>query len=104
MDRYFFTIPTLKTLNALNGAGAVRLEIVTRTKKSCTVFEKPAPGKFGRGHPIKKGRRPTEIFFYVYGTATGITYNTNNSGATGYVRNLPGFPGFLMMRTFIHQS
>ena len=38
-----------------------------------------------------------EIFFPVYGKTAGIVYNTNNSGATGYVRNLLGFPGFLVV-------
>ena len=55
LDRYFLTVPALKTLNALNCAGAVRLEIVTKAKRSCTAFEKPAPGKPGRGRPRKKG-------------------------------------------------
>lgn len=55
LDRYFLTVPALKTLNALNRAGAVRLETVTKAKKSCTAFEKPAPGKPGRGRPRKKG-------------------------------------------------
>ncbi|MEH2933087.1 hypothetical protein VSQ48_25020, partial [Candidatus Ventrimonas sp. KK005] len=30
-------------------------EIVTKAKKSCTAFEKPAPRKPGRGRPPKKG-------------------------------------------------
>ena len=55
LDRYFLTVPALKTLNALNRAGAVRMEIVTKTKKSCTAFEKPSPKKTGRGRPRKKG-------------------------------------------------
>lgn len=36
-----------------------------------------------------------EIFFPVYGKTARITNNSNNSGATGYIRNLLGFPGFL---------
>jgi hypothetical protein len=36
-----------------------------------------------------------EIFFPVYGKIARITNNSNNSGTTGYVRNLLGFPGFL---------
>lgn len=55
LDRYFLTVPALKTLNALNRAGAVRLEIVTKAKKSCTAFEKPVPRKPGRSRPRKKG-------------------------------------------------
>ena len=55
LDRYFLTVPALITLNALNHAGSVRLEIVTKAKKSCTAFEKPAPRKPGRGRPPKKG-------------------------------------------------
>jgi hypothetical protein len=38
-------VPALKTLDALNHSGAVRLEIVTKAKKSCTAYEKPAPRK-----------------------------------------------------------
>lgn len=48
-------MPALKTLDALNHSGAVRLEIVTKAKKSCTAFEKPAPRKPVRGRPPKKG-------------------------------------------------
>ena len=55
LDRYFLTVPALETLNALNHSGPVRLEIVTKAKKSCTAFEKPAPRKPGRGRPPKKG-------------------------------------------------
>lgn len=55
LDRYFLTVPALETLNALNHSGPVRLEIVTKAKKSCTAFERPAPRKPGRGRPPKKG-------------------------------------------------
>ena len=55
LDRYFLTVPALRTLNALNRSGSVRLEIVSKAKKSCTAFEKPAPKKPGRGRPPKKG-------------------------------------------------
>ena len=55
LDRYFLTVPALQTLDALNCSGAVRLEIVTKTKKSCTAYEKPVPRKPGRGRPPKKG-------------------------------------------------
>ena len=55
LDRYFLTVPALGALNALNRSGRVRLEIVTKAKKSCTAFEKPAPKRPGRGRPPKKG-------------------------------------------------
>ena len=55
LDRYFLTVPALRTLNALNRSGTVRLEIVSKAKKSCTAFEKPVPKKPGRGRPPKKG-------------------------------------------------
>lgn len=45
LDRYFLTVPALKVLDALNRSGTVRLEIVSKAKKSCTAFEKPAPQK-----------------------------------------------------------
>ena len=55
LDRYFLTVPALTALNALNRSGCVRLEIVTKAKKSCTAFEKPTPKRPGRGRPPKKG-------------------------------------------------
>lgn len=55
LDRYFLTVPALQTLEALNRCGSVRLEIVTKAKKSCTAYEKPVPRKPGRGRPPKKG-------------------------------------------------
>lgn len=55
LDRYFLTVPALKKLKALNSAGEVRMEIVTKAKKSCTAYEKPGPRKPGRGRPRKKG-------------------------------------------------
>ena len=56
LDRYFLTIPALQRLATLNQEGCVRMEIVTRAKKSCTAFEKPGPKKPGRGRPAKKGK------------------------------------------------
>ena len=56
LDRYFLTAPALKRLHELNSGGDVRMEIVTKAKKSCTAFEKPAPKKPGRGRPPKKGK------------------------------------------------
>ena len=55
LDRYFLTVPALERLNAMNSSGDVRMEIITKAKKSCTAFEKPAPRKPGRGRPPKKG-------------------------------------------------
>ena len=55
MDRYFLTVPALEKLNSLNRSGNVRMEIVTKAKKSCTAFEQPGPRKPGRGRPAKKG-------------------------------------------------
>lgn len=55
LDRYFLTVTALERLRALNNAGKSRMEIVTKAKKSCTAFEKPAPKKPGRGRPQKKG-------------------------------------------------
>lgn len=51
LDRYVLTVPALQTLEALNRCGSVRLEIVTKAKKSCTAYERPAPRKPGRGRP-----------------------------------------------------
>ena len=55
LDRYFLTIPALEKLKSLNSSGNVRMEIITKAKKSCTAFEKPGPRKPGRGRPPKKG-------------------------------------------------
>ena len=55
LDRYFLTVPALKELKALNQTGTVHMDILTKAKKSCTAFEKPAPRKSGRGRPPKKG-------------------------------------------------
>ena len=55
LDRYFLTVPALQKLRALNDSGAVRMEIITKAKKSCTAFQKPDPRRTGRGRPPKKG-------------------------------------------------
>ncbi len=55
LDRYFLTVPVLERLRDLNGSGDVRMEIVTKAKRSCTAFEKPGPRRPGRGRPAKKG-------------------------------------------------
>lgn len=55
LDRYFLTVPALEKLSELNGNGTVRIEIVTKAKKSCTAFEKPGARNPGRGRPRKKG-------------------------------------------------
>ena len=59
LDRYFPTGPALEKLKSLNRSGAVRMEIITKAKKSCTAFEKPAPRKPGRGRPPRKGAPST---------------------------------------------
>lgn len=56
LDRYFLTVPALERLKELNQGGTVRMEIVTKAKRSCTAFEKPAPRGPGRGRPRKKGK------------------------------------------------
>ncbi len=63
-DRYFLTVPALEKLAALNGNREVHMEIVTKAKRSCVAFEKPAPHKAGRGRPPKKGPavRQQELF------------------------------------------
>lgn len=54
LDRYFLSVPALAILNKLNEVHGNLLQIVTKAKKSCTVYEKP--GKYnGSGRPRKKG-------------------------------------------------
>ncbi len=55
LDRYFLTVSALQKLKSLNDSGDVRMEIVTKAKKSCTAFQKPGSRKPGRGRPPKKG-------------------------------------------------
>ena len=55
LDRYFLTVPALDKLRDLNRDGGVRMEVITKAKKSCTAYEKPGPRKPGRGRPPKKG-------------------------------------------------
>lgn len=55
LDRYFLTVPALEKLKALNSNGNIRMEIITKAKKSCTAFEKPGSRKPGKGRPPKKG-------------------------------------------------
>lgn len=55
LDRYFLTVPALEKLKSLNDNGNVRMDIVTKAKKSCTAYHKPGPRKPGRGRPPKKG-------------------------------------------------
>ena len=55
LDRYFLTVPALQKLKSLNDSGDVRMEIVTKAKKSCVAFQKPGLRKTGRGRPPKKG-------------------------------------------------
>lgn len=56
LDRYFLSVPALKRLAELTQESPVRMEIVTKAKRSCTAYEKPVPKKPGRGRPPKKGR------------------------------------------------
>lgn len=64
LDRYFLTVPALERLGSLNRNGDVRMEIITKAKKSCVAFEKPGPRKPKRGRPPKKGAaiRLKELF------------------------------------------
>lgn len=55
LDRYFLTVPVLEKLGVLNGSGDVRMEIVTKAKKSCTAYEKPGPANPGGDGRQKKG-------------------------------------------------
>ena len=55
MDRYFLTVPALERLQSLNSSGDIRMEIVTKAKKSAVAYEKPGPRKSRRGRPPRKG-------------------------------------------------
>ncbi len=55
LDRYFLSVPALKKLAELNCGSAVRMELVTKAKKSCCAYEKPSVRKSGPGRPPKKG-------------------------------------------------
>ncbi len=55
LDRYFLTVPALEKLKELNDSGSVRMEVVTKAKRSCTAYQKPGPRRPGRGRPPKKG-------------------------------------------------
>ena len=55
LDRYFLTVPALEKLASLNSSGKAHMEIVTKAKRTCVAFEKPAPRKAARGRPPKKG-------------------------------------------------
>ena len=55
LDRYFLTVPALEKLESLNSSGKAHMEIVTKAKRTCVSFEKPAPRKAGRERPPKKG-------------------------------------------------
>lgn len=56
LDRYFLSVPALKKLAELNCASTVRMELVTKAKKSCCAYEKPAARRPGPGRPPKKGK------------------------------------------------
>ena len=55
----------MEKLVALISSGKARIESVTKAKKSCTAFEKPAPRKALRGRLSKKGPalHLKELFF-----------------------------------------
>ena len=53
LDRYFLTVPALRTLKELNGDTEL-LQIVTKAKKNCIAYEK-APEYAGVGRPRLKG-------------------------------------------------
>ena len=55
LDRYFLSVPALERLAQLNQEGSVRMEIVSKAKRNCTAYEKPAPRSSKRGRPPKKG-------------------------------------------------
>ena len=54
LDRYFLTVPALEKLRALNSSRDVRMEIITKAKKSCTAYRKAGSCKPRRGQPPKK--------------------------------------------------
>jgi hypothetical protein len=56
LDRYFLSVSALEKLKSLNDSGDVRMDIITKAKKSCTAYQKPGPRKPGRGRPPKKGQ------------------------------------------------
>ena len=53
LDRYFLTVPALRTLKKLNGDTEL-LQIVTKAKKNCIAYEKAAEYA-GVGRPRLKG-------------------------------------------------
>ena len=55
LDRYFLSVPALERLAKLNREGSVCMQIVTKAKKNCTAYEKPASRTAKRGRPAKKG-------------------------------------------------
>ena len=56
LDRYFLSVPALKRFQELTVGKTVPMEIVTKAKRNCTAFEKPAFRKSGRGRPAQKGK------------------------------------------------
>lgn len=55
LDRYFLTVPALEKLRSLNNSGDVRMEIITKAKKSCTALKAPFP-ETRKGASAQKGR------------------------------------------------
>ena len=55
LDRYFLTVPALERLQSLNSSGDIRMEIVTKAKKSAVAYEKPGlVNPEGDGRPGKE--------------------------------------------------
>ncbi len=64
LDRYFLSVPALKRLQELNEESNIRMEILTKAKRSCIAYEEVGSKKTGRGRPAKKGKsiRLMELF------------------------------------------
>ena len=54
LDRYFLMVPALEKPKTLNNSSDIRMEIVSKAKKSCTAYEKPGSCKPRRGRLPKK--------------------------------------------------
>ena len=57
---YFWQLPApaLEKLRVLNDSGEVRMEIVTKVKKSCAAFHKPGPDNLGGDDHLKREPLP----------------------------------------------
>ena len=63
LNWYFLIVSALQNLKSLNGSGCMRIEIVTKAKKSCTAFQKPGSAILERvkGGDIKKYWKPCVV-------------------------------------------